>query len=144
MQARPTMPIIRTSILLISTCLIAPGSYAENIYKTIDNNGNVSYSSSPPAANQQSEKITVPPPPSDDDVNSAKNRHKKNLKAEKIYSDSRLQREQKVAEDARIRKEKQESYTPPQQNEKAKDEGPYYGIPGRGILVLPKGPRINR
>ena len=137
------MSIIRTSILLALAYLISPGIYAENIYKTIDENGNISYSSTPPATNQKLKKIIIPPPPSYGDVNSAKKRHQQNLRAEKIYRDSRQEREQRFAEDARIRKEKQELYSPPKKHKEPKEEGPYYGIPGRGILVLPRGPRIK-
>jgi len=135
----------RVLLLFIPTLLFSFCSSAQSIYKTIDENGKVSYSSTPSATNQGSVKVEIPRPPSDNDIKAAKERHQQNLRAEKTYRDSRQEREQKIAEETRIRQENKERYIPPPPTyEKSKDEGPYYGIPGRGILVLPKGPRINR
>ena len=74
----------------------------------------------------------------------ARTRHQENLKTNQLLEETRQQREEKISEKEAIKRENDkqvEPYTPP---EKIKEQGPYYGIPGHGILVLPKGSTINR
>jgi len=85
--------------------------FADTVYKSINEQGNITYSSSPPI----NQKDTI-------------NRNK---------------RTQGVADNNRIRRERTEQSNVQQTPKPEKEQGPYYGIPGHGILVLPKGSGIN-
>lgn len=126
-----------------SVISLPQSSIAETVYKSVDDKGNVSYSSKP-IEQQTAEKIKLLPTPSADDVDAAKQRLEKNLETGKTLEESRQKREQKVAEQQRLKRERQEQMQANKPVEEPKQQGPYYGIPGHGIIVLPKGPTINR
>ena len=136
------LPLNRALFLVVS---LLPGSgiSANTIYKSVDKNGNISYSSSPTEDHQELSRINILPPPSEADVKSAQERHQQNLKTDKILDESRQKRLQKNAEKNRIRRERKEQAKIDRKPDETKEQGPYYGIPGHGILVLPKGPRIS-
>ncbi len=52
-------------------------AFAEEIYKIVDEDGNVTYSAEPPDGSQTAEKIEVQPPPSEEDTKAAQERLKK-------------------------------------------------------------------
>ena len=137
-----TLPLNRALFLVVS---LLPGSVisANTIYKSVDKDGKISYSSSPTEDHQQVSRINILPPPSEADVKSAQERHQQNLKTDKILDESRQKRLQKNAEKNRIRRERKEQAKIDRKPDETKEQGPYYGIPGHGILVLPKGPRIS-
>ena len=138
MQFKPAL------ILIVLVSSFSENLYSNPIYKSIDKNGNVTYSSTPTTNSKTAEKIAIPPPPSTQAIEEARARHQENLKTNQLLEETRQQREEKIAEKEAIKRKKYkqaEPYTPP---EKVKEQGPYYGIPGHGILVLPKGPTINR
>lgn len=58
-------------ILLMMLLVPSIALAAEPIYKSVDEQGNVTYSAQPPATGVKSETITVPPPPSEEDVRRA-------------------------------------------------------------------------
>ena len=136
------LPLNRALLLVVS---LLPGSVisANTIYKSVDKNGKISYSSSPTEDHQEVSRINILPPPSEADVKSAQERHQQNLKTDKILDESRQKRLQKNAEKNRIRRERKEQAKIDRKPDETKEQGPYYGIPGHGILVLPKGPRIS-
>lgn len=136
------LPLNRALFLVVS---LLPGSgiSADTIYKSVDKNGKISYSSSPTEDHQEVSRINILPPPSEADVKSAQERHQQNLKTDKILDESRQKRLQKNAETNRIRRERKEQAEIDRKPDETKEQGPYYGIPGHGILVLPKGPRIS-
>lgn len=138
MQFKPAL----ISFALSSTFSVS--LMANPVYKSVDENGNVTYSSTPTTNNKTSEKVAIPQPPSPQAIEEARTRHQENLETKLLLEEARQKREDKIAENEAIKRKKNnktESYTPP---EKEKEQGPYYGIPGHGILVLPKGPTINR
>lgn len=137
-----TLPLNRALFLVVS---LLPGSVisANTIYKSVDKDGKISYSSSPTEDHQEVSRINILPPPSEADVKSAQERHQQNLKTDKILDESRQKRLQKNAEKNRIRRERKEQAKIDRKPDETKEQGPYYGIPGHGILVLPKGPRIS-
>ena len=130
--------------LLLTASLALPAHGAAAVYKSVDKHGKVTYSSSPPENHQDTAKVNILPPPSEEDVRAAQQRHQRNLRTEKILDESRQKHNQKIAEKNRIRREKNEQLENTPIPDKPKEEGPYYGLPGHGILVLPKGPRISR
>lgn len=136
------LPLNRALFLVVS---LLPGSVisANTIYKSVDKDGKISYSSSPTEDHQEVSRINILPPPSEADVKSAQERHQQNLKTDKILDESRQKRLQKNAEKNRIRRERKEQAKIDRKPDETKEQGPYYGIPGHGILVLPKGPRIS-
>ena len=134
----------RILLILLSACLLTSYVSADTVYKSIDKDGKITYSSSPAENHQETLKVNILPPPSEDDVTAAQQRHQQNLRADKIFDENRQKRSQKIAEDNRIKRDRKdplERYQKP--GKPMKEEGPYYGIPGHGILVLPGGPRIN-
>jgi hypothetical protein len=124
--------------------LLSPASYsvADSVYKTIDDQGRVSYSATP-ADKHASEKIKLLPPPSADDIDTAKKRLATQQETGKMLEQARQNREQKLAEQNKLKQEKRVQVNN-QREEEPRQQGPYYGIPGHGIIVLPKGPTINR
>jgi hypothetical protein len=134
----------RISFFILTACLlISPGLWAEAVYKSVDKNGKITYFSSPTKNHNNTVKVNILPPPSAADIEAAQQRHQQNLKSEKTIDESRQKRSQVIAEKKRLQREKElqaEINKIPQQ---PKEQGPYYGLPGHGILVLPQGGRIN-
>ena len=58
-------------ILLVMLLVPSIALAAEPIYKSVDEQGSVTYSAQPPATEVKSETIAVPPPPSEEDVRRA-------------------------------------------------------------------------
>ena len=138
MQFKPALIFFAVSSTFSATLI------AEPIYKSVDENGKVTYSSTPAINNKTSKRVAITPPPSAQAIEQARTRHQKNLKTTQLLEKNRLNRKKEIAKNEAIKREKNklaEPYTPP---EKAKEQGPYYGIPGHGVIVLPKGPTINR
>ena len=133
----------KTVIFLIITHFLPAIAHTQTIYKSIDKNGQITYSSSS-TAKQSSERVEVLLPPSETDIQAAKLRHNKNLETGKMLDKSRQTREKKLAEQNQLKRERKvqaEAQSPP---EEVKEQGPYYGIPGHGIIVLPKGSQISQ
>jgi len=136
------MKNLRFALILTTFILSTNLSQADTVYKTIDDNGKVSYSSSP-TDKQRSISIDIPPEPSIEAQEAANRRHQQNLKAAEIMDNNRQQRTQNIAEDNRIKREKQAQQIKQNQPEEPQQQGPYYGIPGHGIIVLPARPGIR-
>ncbi|MGH8550131.1 MAG: DUF4124 domain-containing protein [Methylococcales bacterium] len=62
-------------LTLVSILLLSHGIPAQQIYKSVDQNGNVSYSSEPAKAAVQVETIASPPTPSPEEVERAQQRY---------------------------------------------------------------------
>ncbi len=80
-------------------CLLSllPAAHAQSIYKTVDDQGNVSYSSSAPENTKDVEVLTPPPEPSAKDVEAARQQQKEleqNLK-ERIEKREQAEQEQR-------------------------------------------------
>ncbi|MCK4833889.1 MAG: DUF4124 domain-containing protein [Gammaproteobacteria bacterium] len=131
-------------MLLTASLLLPIVGTADAVFKSVDKDGKITYSSSPTEDHQQSVKVNIQPPPSDEAVKAAQERHQQNLKTDKMLDESRKHHAQEVAEKNRLRREKKKKAEIHQKPEKPKEQGPYYGIPGHGIIVLPKGAGINR
>lgn len=64
-------------IFLLLFCMAVSPSYADAIYKYVDENGNVSYSETPPANNENVESLEPAPDLSEDELRAARERHQK-------------------------------------------------------------------
>ena len=136
-------PSNRVLLILLPACLLPGYIIADTVYKSVDKAGRITYSSSPAKNSRETVKVNILPPPSEDSVKAAQQRHQQNLRADKIFDENRQKRWQNIAEENRIKHERKKQIESHQKPDKPKQEGPYYGIPGHGILVLPKGARIN-
>lgn len=62
---------VSAKILMFALLAPALAVSAAPVYKSVDEQGNVTYSAEPPADAVQSEQIAVPPPPSEEEVRQA-------------------------------------------------------------------------
>lgn len=132
--------------ILVLFFLCVTALQAEKVYKSIDENGRVSYSSTPPDDNQSAEKIDIAPPPSDAEIQAAKQRHEKNLEAAETMDTTRKKRNEITAEENRIKSERQKQMQKQtQQKEQSNSPAyPYYYPRYPGVTVPPNRPVIDR
>ena len=64
-------------VLLVFISLFAMVSIGEEIYKTVDEEGNVTYSTTPPSQGQDAQVLDTLPEPSEEDVQAARDRQQK-------------------------------------------------------------------
>ena len=122
--------IIKMLTLLL---VFAPAAHADTIYKSVDEQGNISYSSSPPENNKTSSTVNIAPQPSDEQIKAAQQRHERNVQAGTLMDETRTQRNEIAAEENRIKRERQQQLQQNDQTEESKNDQ-YYGypyIPGR-------------
>jgi len=116
---------------------------AETIYKSVDENGKVTYSTTPPEESKTATPVDIAPPPSKERIKAAQQRHERNMEAAGVLDENRKKRDELTAEENRLKREKQKQLQLQQQAEKNnenKDYGyPYYRRlpPGRPIIVPP-------
>ena len=67
-------------LFILIFCVVASSSYAGEIYKYVDENGNVSYSETPPADSENVQSMETEPDVSEDALTAARERQQK-LKA---------------------------------------------------------------
>ena len=117
-------------------------SIADTIYKSVDKNGKVTYSTTPPKNSKQSTEVDIAPPPSEEQVKAAQERYERSKKAADIYDENRKEREEIIAEENRLKQEKQKQLQQQQQAEK-NNENQNYGypyprrLPGRPVVNPP-------
>ena len=74
---------------LLLAALASPPGVADELYKSVDSAGNVTYSSTPPQTGKV-EKLDVAPPPSEAEIRDAEERLKKNAaQAEELEAERR-------------------------------------------------------
>lgn len=130
------MKIISIVIILLTTGT----SVADTIYKSVDKDGHVTYSTTPPANSENSNSVDIAPPPSEERIQAAKDRQDRNKEAAGILDENRKERDKITAEENRLKRENQEQLQQQQQADK-NNENNNYGypyIPGR----RPGGPRL--
>jgi len=129
--------------------MLSSAIFAENIYKSVDEYGRVTYSSTPPENSMDITTIDIQPPPSQEQIEEAQQRHERNLKAAELFDANRKTRNEITAEENRLKLEKQkqpQSETPQEQPEHT-IVYPYYRprYPGMiGPPVIPPGRPITR
>ena len=138
-----------TTLLLFLGFFGATSAVAEDIYKSVDDNGKVTYSSTPPANTQEASKVEITPPPSAADIKAAKEQQERNQKTADMLDENRKQRGQATAEDNRLKRENQKQ-SQLQQDAENNNENRDYGYPyypgrypagGRPIKPGPVKPR---
>jgi hypothetical protein len=134
------MKIITNIILFLS--LAASTSFADTIYKSIDKNGRVTYSTTPPTNSEKSKSVDIAAPPSEERIKAAQERQERNKEAAGIMDENRKKRDEITAEENRLKREKQKQLQQQQQAEK-NNENDGYGypyIPGRRPGGIRPGP----
>ena len=123
------MKIISIVIILLTTGT----SVADTIYKSVDEDGHVTYSTTPPANSEDSNSVDIAPPPSEERIQAAKDRQNRNKEAGDILDENRKERDKITAEENRLKRENQVQLQQQQQADK-NNENNNYGypyIPGR-------------
>ena len=123
------MKIISIIILLLISTTVA----ADTIYKSIDKDGHVTYSTTPPQNSEKSKSVDIVPPPSEEDIKAAQDRQNRNKEAAGILDENRKERDKITAEENRLKREKQKQLQQQKQAEKNNDNNDqgYLYIPGR-------------
>lgn len=123
------MKIISIVILLLTSATSA----ADTIYKSIDKDGHVTYSTTPPQDSEKSSSVDIAPPPSEEDIKAAQDRQNRNKETAEILDENRKERDKITAEENRLKREKQKQLQQQQQAEKNNDNNDYGHpyIPGR-------------
>ena len=131
---------IRIIFLLV---IVSSSSQADTIYKSVDESGNVTYSTTPPKESVNSRPVDIAPPPSEERIKAAQQRQERNREAAQIIDEDRKKREQITAEENRLKRERQKQLQLQQQaeeNNTKRDYGyPYYPghRPRRPIIIPP-------
>ncbi len=140
---QPNIAIVMTGIILLFTISISPLN-AETIYKSVDEKGNVSYSTTPPDKNEAATTVDIAPPPSDERIKAAQQRHERNMEAAGVLDENRKKRDELIAEENRLKREKQKQLQQQRQAEKNNANDTYDGypfyrrpLPGRPIVPPP-------
>lgn len=108
-------------------------THADTIYKSVDEQGNISYSASPPENDTATSTVNIAPQPSDEQIKAAQERHERNVQAGTLMDETRTQRNEIAAEENRLKRERQQQLQQNDRTEESKNDQ-YYGypyIPGR-------------
>ena len=108
-----TIPAILFFLFINPSILVA-----DTIYKSVDEKGNVTYSTTPTQDNAKSTEVEIAPPPSEEQVRAAQQRHDRNKEAAEILDENRKKREALSAEENRLKREQQKQLQQQQQAEK--------------------------
>jgi hypothetical protein len=95
---------------LLLAVLASPSAVADELYKSVDSAGNVTYSSTPPRG-VKAEKVELAPPPAETEIQAAEERLKKNAAQANELETQRREKEaaeaEREAEAARLREAQQ-------------------------------------
>ncbi len=119
------------AFLLLFATLASASAVADELYKSVDSAGNVTYSSTPPRGSKV-EKLEVAPPPSEAEVREAEERLKKNEAQANELEAQRREKEaaeaEREAEAARLREAQKPAE--PEVIETPAPQPDYYPPPG--------------
>ena len=106
---------------------------ADTIYKSIDRDGHVTYSTTPPQNSETSKSVDIAPPPSEERIRAARDRQNRNKEAAETLDENRRERDKITTEENRLKREKQKQLQQQQQAEKNNENNDrgYLYIPGR-------------
>lgn len=97
-------------LVLSGALLLVQSAFAQEIYRSVDAQGNVTYSDQPPAGDQKSEQIELPPPPSAEQIQQSETRNKAiDRAADKAERQRRHQEHNRNEKIAQARKALQEA-----------------------------------
>ena len=92
--------MLRLPLLILS--LAVPATYADTIYKSVDDEGNVIYSSEPPAEGTKAGALKAPPEASDEEKEAAAERQRK---LHTYLDESTRSQDESIRTDGEIRRE---------------------------------------
>ena len=136
------MKTLRVLVPLLPALLAAGSSGADQIYRWVDANGKVTFSSTPPPEGKQGEVVSLPPPPSPESVEAQRERERAIAELGGQLEQRRLEREALQAEEQRAARDREPTEPPPPS---AVDEPPdyFYGNRWNGGWIPPR-PRPPR
>lgn len=82
------------------------------VYKSVDKDGNVTYSTTPPIDASKSSEVKLDAPPSEERIKAAEQRHDNNLNAADIYDKNRKASDEYFEENKRQKRERQTQNQP--------------------------------
>ena len=129
------LPIAILLLIGMSTAM------ADKIYKSVDADGNVTYSSQPPDDSVNVERIRVAPSPGEEELRAAQERERRISESANTLADQREQREEARRKADREAAERQaaEAQRQPTYEERRRDRY-YYGYPGLWYPIPPLHP----
>lgn len=147
MRLRPTHP----SAVMLASWLVLTGVHvgadAQQVYRSVDPQGNVIYSDEPPADAAQTQSIELPPGPTEEQVKQAQQRTREIQESADKMAGEREQREKIAAEKRREEEQRQQAAEQEarlarlealQRNQDYWDYGTYYPrYPHRPIIEHP-------
>jgi hypothetical protein len=110
-----THALIRSFLSLVFYFSLINIANSQTIYKTVDEDGNISYSTVKPVEGTDAEIIAVPPEPTEEEVNAA------------------IQRQEKLANSRKDRRDQQNKA----RNEKKKNEIPSQRVQKEMVIPVP-------
>ena len=104
-------------LLYSSTYIYANESFIgtpkdNTVYKSVDKEGNTTYSTTPPTDASKSSEVKLDAPPSQERIKAAEQRHDNNLNAAEIYDENRKASDEYFEENKRQKREKQSQSQP--------------------------------
>ena len=122
-------------------CTIAvTDARADKIYKIVDGNGQVTYSSLPPDntdATSDTSTIDIIPPPSEERKQAARQRHERNINAAEQMDKNRIKRNEMITEENRLKRARQQQAAEQFKQEEPASKEEHYGYP---YLARPRPP----
>ena len=113
---------------------------AETIYKSVDENGKVTYSATPPEESETATKVDIAPPPSEERIKAAQQRHERNMETADVLDENRKKRDELTAEENRLKREQQKQLQLQKQAEKNNENDNYDGYPYYPPRYRPRPP----
>lgn len=117
------MHVIRGLSLSVALLLLSTAVMGEEIYRTVDDEGNVTYTDQPPTGKQKAEKVELPPGPSPESIQESQERNREIDKA--ANEAERRRQSQEQARDSQLeqaRKALQEAEAKLAASKEIKDE----------------------
>ncbi len=125
--------------LVAAGLLVALPAAAQQVYKWVDANGNVNFSSTPPPDARAAEPVDLPPTPSAEEVEAARQREQSLQQLGDSLSKERQDREAQRAEERKAAREEAALQQPvPTQTDSDDDWGYGWWIPGRPDVHRPR------
>ena len=131
-------------------------AHSESVYKSVDQDGNVTYSQEAPSHSENTREIKLQNAPTSERVDAARQRHERNQQAAEIMDENRQTRDQILAKENKEKAKHREQVSRQneqyrnQQNYNHNNSYPYYppypvrrpgygsGNPGNGRPVKPR------
>lgn len=117
---------ILASSVAIAVCAPGVTLMAEPVYRSVDADGEVSYSSKPPASSVEVEEVVFEPGPTEEEISTARQRMQ-----EQIDNAERMSDQRRADEAARRESLEQRRYENPPYAQQQADDADYYGYPYR-------------